>query len=159
MTTTRTRFRRVKLVAVQGAALAVAAVFLIVGVAGFVPGLTSRLDRLQWYGHHSDPGAQLLGTFDISVAHNLVHLAFGIAGLLMARTFARARLYLIGGGLIYLALWIYGLTSMTPRELLPLNSADNWLHFGLGLVMVLLGFTLAGSRVPTGADGEILVPE
>lgn len=159
MTTTRTRFRRVKLVAVQGAALAVATVFLILGVAGFVPGLTSRLDRLQWYGHHSGPGAQLLGTFDISVAHNLVHLAFGIAGLLMARTFARARLYLIGGGLIYLALWIYGLTSMTPRELLPLNSADNWLHFGVGLVMVLLGFTLAGSRVPTGADGEILVPE
>jgi hypothetical protein len=150
----------VRLVAAQGAALAVAAVFLIVAIAGFVPGLTSNIHLLQWYGHHpAGSGAQLLGTFDVSVAHNLVHLAFGVAGLVMARTFARARLYLIGGGLSYLALWLYGTLSTQPPELLPLNSADNWLHFGVGLVMVVLGLTLAGSRVPTGADGEILIPE
>ena len=48
MTTVRTRrFRRVKLVAAQGAAVAVAAVFLVVGVAGVTPGLTSRIDLLQ----------------------------------------------------------------------------------------------------------------
>lgn len=161
MATTRIRrIRRVKLVAVQGAALAVAAVFLVVAVAGFTPGLTSHLDSLPWYGHHpSGIEAHLLGMFEVSVAHNLVHLAFGLTGLLMSRTYQRARLYLIAGGLVYLALWLYGALSMQPRELLPLNNADNWLHFGVGLVMLVLGVTLGGSRVPTGADGEILVPE
>jgi hypothetical protein len=32
---------------------------------------------------------------------------------------------------------------------MPLNDADNWLHFGLGVVMLLLGVTLAGQRDPT----------
>lgn len=48
--------------------------------------------------------------------------------------------------------------SERPREVLPLNGADNWLHFGVGIVMVALGLTLAASRVPTGAEGEVLVP-
>lgn len=39
------------------------------------------------------------------------------------------------------------------------NNADNWLHFTLGTVMVVLGLTLGATPVPTGADGEILVPE
>lgn len=154
------RVRRVKLVADQGAAVAIAALFLAVGVAGFVPGLTSHVHRLPWWGHHPDGhGAQLLGAFDTSVAHNLMHLAFGVAGLLAARTFAGARWYLIIGGLIYLALWLYGTFSSTPREALPLNGSDNWLHFAIGVVMVILGLTLGATRVPTGAEGEILVPE
>ena len=160
MAAVRTRVRRVKLVADQGAAVGVAAVFLAVGIAGFVPGLTTDVHQLPWWGHHaSGPGALLLGTFDISVAHNLLHLAFGVAGLLAARTFAGARWYLIVGGLIYLALWLYGTFSSIPREALPLNGADNWLHFAIGVVMTVLGLTLGATRVPTGADGEILVPE
>ena len=43
--------------------------------------------------------------------------------------------------------------------MLPLNASDDWLHFGIGVVMVILGLTLGATRVPTGADGEILVPE
>ena len=62
-------------------------------------------------------------------------------------------------GLFYLALWLYGSLSERPREILPLNGADNWLHLGVGGVMVVLGLTLAASRVPTGADGEVLIPE
>ena len=147
--------RVVKLVAAQGAAVAVAAVFLAIAVAGFTPGLTTRLDRLQWLGHHPDgSGAHLFGVFEVSVAHNLLHLTFGVAGLLMARTFARAKAYLIGGGLIYLALWLYGLLSLWPRDMLPLNEADNWLHLGIGVVRLVLGLTPAGTRAPTGAEGN-----
>lgn len=153
------RVRRVRLVAVQGAAVGVAAVFLILAIAGFTPGLTGQLDSLQWYGHYSGPQSALLGIFEVSVLHNLMHLGFGVTGLLMARTFARARAYLIGGGLLYLALWIIGITQDGARDALPLNNADNWLHFAVGVVMVILGLTLAASRVPTGADGELLIPE
>ena len=38
-----------------------------------------------------------------------VHLAFGVAGIAVARTFNSARSYLIGGGVVYLVLFIYGL--------------------------------------------------
>ena len=71
-----------------------------------------------------------------------------------------ARAYLIGGGLIYLGLWVYGLIIdlAGPRNILPLNNADIWLHFSIGVVMTLLGVTLAGSRIPTGVDGEPLIP-
>lgn len=148
------------MVAAQGAALAVAGVFLAVAVAGFVPGLTTSLDRLQWLHRPQDGHAsQLFGVFDTSVAHNLLHLGFGVAGLVLARTYRRARLYLVGGGLIYLGLWLWGTIDAMPRETLPLNGAGNWLHLCLGVVMTVLGLTLAGSRAPTGADGELLIPE
>lgn len=153
----RVRVRRVSMVAAQGAAIAVAAVFLAVGIAGFVPGLTTGLESLRWHG--GAPAPRLLGTFDVSVLHNLLHLMFGVAGLLLARTFARARAYLIGGGLIYLGLWLYGVLDGRLRSAVPLNDADNWLHFGIGVVMLILGWTLAGTRVPTGAEGEVLIPE
>ena len=64
--------------AVQGAAVLVAAAFLVIGVLGFVPGVTTHLDQLQWAGHHS--GAELFGVFEVSVLHNLMHLAFGVIG-------------------------------------------------------------------------------
>ncbi len=152
--------RRVRLVAAQGAAIGVAAAFLAIGIAGFVPGLTEDAHRLTGHGQPSvGPGASLFGVFAVSVLHNLLHLAFGVAGLVMARTFARARAYLIGGGLLYLGLWLYGLLGAELRNLLPLNDADDWLHLAIGAVMVILGLTLAGTRVPTGAEGEILVSE
>ncbi len=154
------RARRVTLVAAQGAAVGVGAVFLILGVAGFVPGLTSGLNHLQWLGHH-DGGAtaELFGVFDTSVSHNLLHLGSGVAGLVLARTYPRARIFLIGGGLLYLGLWLWGVMDHTPRQVLPLDQADNWLHLAAGVVMVVLGLTLAGGRVPTGADGELLIPD
>ena len=61
------------------AALAVGAVFLVVGLLGFVPGITTHDEQLTFAGHHSD--AALLGIFNVSVLHNLVHLLFGVAGI------------------------------------------------------------------------------
>src|SRR3954454_6460221 len=92
---------------VQKTALAVAVVFLLVGVLGFIPGVTTHYSTMTFAGHHSD--AKLLGVFQVSILHNLVHVLFGLVGIAMARTADRAKLYLIGGGAIYLVLWLYGL--------------------------------------------------
>lgn len=62
---------------------------------------------MMFAGHHSE--AMLLGIFNVSILHNLVHLLFGVAGFLGARTASGSRAYLIGGGAIYLVLWLYGL--------------------------------------------------
>jgi hypothetical protein len=124
---------------VQTAALAVSAVFLLVGVLGFIPGITTNYGDMTFAGHHSD--AQLLGVFQVSVLHNIVHLLFGAAGFALARTASGARNYLIGGGAIYLVLWLYGLVvgQDSSANFVPLNSADDWLHLFLGLGMIALG--------------------
>ncbi|MET3961601.1 hypothetical protein ABIE44_001535 [Marmoricola sp. OAE513] len=117
----------------------VAATFLLVGVLGFIPGVTTDFDDLTFAGHHS--GAQLLGVFGVSVLHNLVHLAFGVVGLALARTSRGAFGYLIGGGIVYLVLTVYGLLvdRHADANFVPLDEADNWLHLFLGLGMVGLG--------------------
>lgn len=127
----------------QAAAMLVGAVFLIVGILGFVPGITTNLyGGLDFIGH--DGNAKLLGIFEVSVLHNIVHLLFGIAGLALARTWAGARTFLIGGGAIYLVLWLYGLVvdKDSTANFVPVNSADNWLHFLLGVGMISLGAVL-----------------
>jgi Domain of unknown function (DUF4383) len=147
--------RTPRLMAVQGAAVMVAAAFLIVGVLGFIPGVTTDYALLQWAGHHS--GAKLFGVFAVSGLHNVVHMAFGVAGLAMARTYAMARAYFLIGGVVYLGLWLYGLLidHGSPANFVPLNNADNWLHFGLGVGMVLLGLTLAGQHDPTKRRAKV----
>lgn len=142
---------------VQKAALAVGVVFLAVGVLGFIPGITTNYDQLSFAGHHSN--AALLGIFNVSVLHNLVHLAFGVAGVALARTFNAARGYLIGGGVVYLALFIYGLVidHDSAANFVPVNDADNWLHLGLAVGMIALGAALGRthdrSGRPVGTDG------
>lgn len=128
-------------------------VFLLVGILGFVPGITTNYDQLTFAGPMS--GAMLLGLFAVSVLHNIVHLAFGVAGLLLARTAAGAHNYLIVGGVIYAVIWIYGLVTdpMSSANFVPLNTADNWLHLILAVAMiglgVLLGRTVARHRATT----------
>ncbi|MEU2037240.1 DUF4383 domain-containing protein [Nocardia niwae] len=136
----------------QVAATAVGVVFLLVGILGFIPGITTDYDDLDWAGHHSQ--AQLLGLFSVSVLHNVVHLAFGLAGVLAARTAASARAYLVGGGVVYLVLWLYGLVvdQNSDANFVPLDTADNWLHFVLGAGMIALGVVLA-RRPATQAPG------
>lgn len=130
---------------VRTAALIVGALFLVVGALGFIPGITTDYDELEWAGHDSE--AELLGLFQVSVLHNLVHLAFGVLGVLMAATSALARLYLIAGGTVYLVLWLYGLIVDDDEgaNFVPLNTADDWLHLSLGVGMIVLGF-LPGDR-------------
>lgn len=127
---------------VQKAALAVGLVFLLVGILGFVPGITSDYSTLSTAGHDSQ--AKLLGIFQVSILHNIVHLLFGIAGVAMSRAFSSARTYLIGGGVIYLVLWLYGLVidKKSTANFVPVNSADDWLHFVLGLGMIALWIVL-----------------
>jgi hypothetical protein len=129
----------------QTVAMVVALAFLAVGILGFIPGITTHYGAMSFAGHHSD--AQLLGIFEVSVLHNLVHLLFGVVGLALARTSPGAVTYLIGGGAVYLVLWIYGLVvdKESSANFVPLDNADDWLHLVLGVVMVGSGMALRGS--------------
>lgn len=156
MTTTRPDTDRHLRTWVQWGALAVGAVFLLVGVLGFVPGITTNYDTLEFAGHNSD--AQLLGVFNVSILHNIVHLLFGAAGIAMWRTARLSRLFLVAGGAIYLVLVAYGLVidQASDMNFIPVNTADNWLHLALGLGMIALGVLLPRLRTaPTGSTSGI----
>lgn len=113
--------------------------FLLVGIGGFIPGITESYDQLEVW--KNDSQAELLYFFQTSVLHNAVHLAFGVLGLALARTEAWARLFLLGGGAAYLALWIYGLAidKASGWNWIPVDRGDDWLHFLLGALLVVLG--------------------
>ena len=124
------------------AAAVVGGVFLLVGVLGFVPGITSGYRDLSFAGHTSN--AKLIGLFQVSVLHNIVHLLFGLAGLATSRQREAARTFLVGGGVVYLVLWLYGLvvSQDSAANFVPVNTADDWLHFLLGVGMIALGVVL-----------------
>ena len=134
---------------IQAVAAAVAAVFVLLGVLGFIPGITTHYGDLSFAGHHSE--AKLLGLFQVSILHNLLHLLFGLVGLVLARRLAGARLFLAGGGAVYLGLWLYGfaIDRETAANFVPVNDADNFLHLFLGFGMLALGL-LVSNDVGTG---------
>jgi hypothetical protein len=125
---------------VRRLALLAAAGFLVAGLLGFVPGATTHYGDLAFAGHGSQ--AKLVGVFQVSILLNLVHLAFAVAGALLGRSPAGARTYLGAGGIASLVLWVVGVSG--GGGFIPVDRADNWLHFAAGIGMIGLGY--AGSR-------------
>jgi hypothetical protein len=114
-------------------AIVVAAVYLAVGIVGF---LVTGFDRFA-----AVTGEKLLGIFELNPLHNIVHIVVGVLGLALARTLAGARTYgwilAVGYGVVFL----YGLWAVGNRggNILSLNWPDNILH----LLTVLLGVLIA----------------
>lgn len=127
-------------------AFSVGLAFLVVGILGFIPGVTTGTDDLTWAGPHTD--TYLFGVFAVSILHNIVHIGFGVLGIAMAMRPVAARLYLILGGIAYLLLTLYGMAIEhdSAANFLPVNDAVNWLHFGLGVAMVFLGIVPLRTR-------------
>jgi hypothetical protein len=123
-------------------------VFLAVGILGFIPGITTNYDDLSFAGTDSD--AELLGVFQVSVLHNIVHALFGIAGLALARTYDGARTYLLGSGVIYAVLFIYGLFvgGDDDANFIPMNGADDVLHLVLAVALLGAWAVTARERAP-----------
>jgi Domain of unknown function (DUF4383) len=130
----------------QTAALAVGAIFLAVGILGFIPGITSDYDTMTFASENSD--AELLGIFQVNALHNIVHVLFGVAGIAASRYFDSSRLFLLGGGTVYGVLWLYGviIDLSSGANFVSLNTADNWLHFVLAVGMIGLGLLLSRDR-------------
>ena len=101
-------------------------VFLLAGASGFIPGLSPE---------HTHPGmvvtseARLaLGLFPVNVLHNLVHLAFGVWGLLAARTVVGSVVYGKGVAIIYGLLTLLGLIPATNAGLALLAAYFGFVH-------------------------------
>jgi hypothetical protein len=120
---------------VQRVAQIFGVVFILVALLGFLtPGGTSMEADV-----HEAP--HLLGLFPVNLLPNLVHLAFGVWGLLASRTFSGAKTYAQVGGVAYLALAVLGLITPDTFGLIPIGGHDVWLHAVLGIALAYFGFT------------------
>ena len=111
------------------------ATFLVVGILGFVPGITVSWDQLGFAGEKSD--AELLGLFQVSVLHNVAHMLFGV-GILAAKKHRTAVQYLLYAGVLYAVLFVYGLIASEKgsENFLPTNNGDDVLHGLLSLALL-----------------------
>ena len=138
---------RPKRAQIQLGAAGFGVLFLLVGVAGFIPGITRDFMDMGVAGQGS--GAKLVGLFQVSVLHNVVHLLFGVAGVALSGTPLRARNYLFYGGIVYAALFFYGVIVpyASSANFVPLNAPDDALHVFLAAALIIASLLL--DRGPT----------
>lgn len=127
---------------VRSFALLMGVVFIVAGVAGFVPPLVTGqqpadgLAVTGGYGH-------LFGLFPVNWIHNLIHLAFGIWGVAAWKGMAGGpRDYLKAVAVIYAVLVVMGFIPLlrTTFGLAPLYGHDIWLHALLAIAAGYFGF-------------------
>ena len=114
-------------------------VFLLLGIAGMIPGM----------GSYTMQDAAMLGMFPVNVLHNVVHLLFGVWGLMAAKTFAGSKSYAQIAGVIYLVLAAAGFMWPDGFGLVHLGGNNMYLHAVLGLVLAAVGFTAKEGVVVT----------
>ncbi len=123
-------------------------VFLAVGIAGFVQPLLQPPEggELAMDGGHQ----MLLGLFAVNTMHNVVHLLFGLWGLLACRSTSHSITYARGVAIIYAVLTVCGLVPSLDDlfGLVPLHGNNVWLHGALALVGAYFGWV---HRNPTAA--------
>lgn len=119
----------------QRVALIFGVVFILVALVGFItPGGTGMEASME-------NAPKELGLFPINVLHNVVHLLFGVWGVLASRTFPAAKMYCQLAGVIYIVLTVLGFVAPTTFGLIPIGGNDIWLHALLGIVLAGVGFT------------------
>ena len=123
-------------------ALIYGVVFLLVGILGFVPGLTQMHEGSPELAVEGPGHGYLLGLFHVNLLHNLVHILFGVWGLVAFRSYPASRMYARGVAVIYAVLGVFGLIPGldTLFGLVPLHGNDVWLHFLLAAVAAIFGF-------------------
>ena len=125
---------------VQNVGMGVGIVLMLVGVLGFIPGVTTQYSELMFLGPASH--AMFLGLFQVSMLLNIVQLVIGGTGWAMSRSEMGARRFLLGAGALYIILSIYGLSVGvdSAANFLSLNMTDSWTLLVAGVLMIAAGW-------------------
>jgi hypothetical protein len=126
-----------------GLSLLLAGVFGFLADASFDIGGTGDTDRT------GNADGQLQGDgflgFEVNAWHNIVHLATGAFLVFMA---ASARSAITGAlvfGVVYVVVTIWGFIDGNDiLTIVPINTADNFLHLALALVALAIGISAGG---------------
>ena len=119
-------------------------VLTLVGVLGFVPGITTD--------------GMLLGIFMVDGLHSIIHIVSGLAALAAAWGMYGPRLYFQVFGVVYGLVAVLGFVGGdNVLGLIMVNMADNLLHVVIAAVALYAGFMMkesapiASSSVGMGA--------
>lgn len=120
----------------QKLAWIVGVVLVVVGVLGFVPGVTN--------------GGLLLGIFEVDALHNIVHILTGVLAIGAAMgTGAYLGLFYKVFGVVYALVAVAGLALGSPvLGLFNANMADHILHIALAAVFLYAGFGMKSESAP-----------
>lgn len=105
-------------------------VFLLIGVLGFIPGITND-------------SQMLLGIFHVNAVHNIIHLLSGALALYAGMSSgSAAKMYFRIFGIVYLLVAILGFVYGDKDILgfISSNMADTWLHVVIAVVALYAGF-------------------
>jgi hypothetical protein len=89
--------------------------------------------------------------------HNVVHLATGLLGLAVWRSYAGARAYAIGMGVVYTGVAIWGFVIGSGESILgflPVNTEDSVLHLLIALAGIFAGLATSATPAPSGVGAE-----
>ena len=114
-------------------------VFVLVGLLGFI----------------SNPIVGSMGFFMTNHVHDLVHLLVGVVMLVMsAQGESMAIMSLTIFGAVYALIAVLGFVMTSPLlGLVAYNSADNWLHVVLAIVLLGAGLSIKkGFMTPPAAQ-------
>lgn len=115
-------------------AIVVGVVFVLIGILGFVPGITST---------HADGGKYLLGIFLIDGVENVIHILTGLVALAAGYTSEKSsRMFFLAFGAVYALVTIIGFVQGdTVLGIFDVNTADNFLHLALAAAFLGIGLT------------------
>jgi hypothetical protein len=122
--------------AVRTVALVLGVVYVLTGIAGFVPSLVTG-------GPPPDmPSASgsLFGVFPINTLHNLVHIVIGAVLLYGATGTPVAVLVARVVGVVYAAVGLLGFVAPNTFGLMPIGGADIGLHLVTAAILLYIGF-------------------
>ena len=110
-------------------------------------------------GAFGSPGKvkDVFGVLGVNGWHNLVHLATGLLGLAVWRSYGGARAYAIGLGVVYTAVAIWGFVIGSGESILgflPVNSEDNVLHLLIALAGLFAGLATPSTPAPSDVRAE-----
>lgn len=127
---------------VQSVALIFGIIFIAIGVLGFfASGMSMEANPML--------APHLFGLFPVNALHNVVHLIFGVWGVVASRHWDSAKTYCTVAGIIYLALTLLGFIIPSTFGLMPIGGNDILLHAFLGIVLTGVGVT-AKPRMEAG---------
>ncbi len=120
------------------------AIYLLVGIMGFIPPLLAMKTP------ESSFTGLLIGLFAVTWLHSLVHLVIGAIGLAVHRNHQASRAYALALGVAYAVLFVLGLIFGVTflGGLLPLNVWDHVLH----LLTALVAF---GAYFASSSEGTV----
>jgi hypothetical protein len=125
---------------------------LVIGATLTVAGIVGFFYNASFGSGDGTSRDAVLGILDVNGWHNVVHIASGAVGLLLARSYGGSRAYALVLGAVYLVVTLLGFLAGDGGEifsLIPVNTEDNFLHLLIGIAGVGAGLATPATLPPT----------